>query len=868
MCAECEEEQKHKAIPQVQRKAQAADTPPLTSPMAANIQNLRGGGSALLAGTRAFFEPRFGVDFSQVRLHTDTRAADTAKSINAKAFTVGRDIAFGAGQYVPQSPEGKRLLAHELTHVVQQNGGGAQVLASQVVARQPIPGAPTPPPPPTTAPQLPPDPEAELIEDLANHLLQVPDVIDALELSKGTVRQSTTTAEKMKIDDEDLKQRLTALDKKKRGKVVAGALTQVQSVLKERRAEKLNELTVDIVDITKDRFVELAEIARSAELEEEEQLKADPKRKGKRRPQFGVIRKYILKDTVERQIDNPRVKPYTLRADYATPLGLAKDEVLFPELHEETFVTRLKGLPKSMRKALKDEVGQRSIDVLPEYIQERMATVPQSIIDEWKSLEEPVRGLIEGKINGYFAVRMDLLGLFGSPTDVPATIKAINDYFTKELVKCDFLKASGVKMTGPGNTLVHKDLNEALKKAEDFMKDPKRKWLDEVVASVKPLGYWATNIRENRNNPARPSEHTYGFAVDINADLNPNLAKLTPADWDFVSAMAGERAIYEQGGKTLTEGAKSLRSPSTSTEDKMLEAMKKIRSQSASFVSTFASDSSLRARLRSIVSASPAGKGKTQAQIDALLDLAREATKGPAKDRAKAANSLKTTLEADIFSQQPIASELTGTPSRLRDELVKLLAPVLRPIDKVTDADAAIRAQIMSPVDKATADAKKHRIGALFGKGVVKKLNAVATADRAELARVVLRDLREPLIRKSTDADARALADLLKRGFDVLDATTDKSGAKAGTGAGMGNIAVHGFSNLNEKLVVALVHPQGGNLRWLGVHNQDMHHFELRSPPPIPKATITAPVPQPSPPPPPPAVTPQSSDLLDPWSQP
>lgn len=72
--------------------------------------------------TRTFFEPRFGADFSQVRLHTDSRAADTARSINAKAFTVGSDIAFGAGQYRPESREGQHLLAHELTHVVQQKG--------------------------------------------------------------------------------------------------------------------------------------------------------------------------------------------------------------------------------------------------------------------------------------------------------------------------------------------------------------------------------------------------------------------------------------------------------------------------------------------------------------------------------------------------------------------------------------------------------------------------------------------------------------------------------------------------------------------------------------------------------------------------
>jgi hypothetical protein len=126
LCTECEEEQKHKAIPQVQRKEQAVDTPPLTSSVAASIQNLRGGGSALPAGTRAFFEPRLGADFSDVRVHTGTRAEEAARSIGARAFTLGHDIAFARGQYSPKSGEGRRLLAHELTHVVQQNGSQAQ----------------------------------------------------------------------------------------------------------------------------------------------------------------------------------------------------------------------------------------------------------------------------------------------------------------------------------------------------------------------------------------------------------------------------------------------------------------------------------------------------------------------------------------------------------------------------------------------------------------------------------------------------------------------------------------------------------------------------------------------------------------------
>lgn len=70
---------------------------------------------------RLFMESRFGRDFCRVRVHTDERAAGSAKAVEALAFTVGHDVVFGSGQYNPGTAEGRRLLAHELTHVVQQS---------------------------------------------------------------------------------------------------------------------------------------------------------------------------------------------------------------------------------------------------------------------------------------------------------------------------------------------------------------------------------------------------------------------------------------------------------------------------------------------------------------------------------------------------------------------------------------------------------------------------------------------------------------------------------------------------------------------------------------------------------------------------
>jgi Domain of unknown function (DUF4157) len=112
-CETCREEagglQRRAAGPGGQAKA-----PPIVNDV------LRSPGQPLNTPTRAFFEPRFGHDFSKVRVHDDSRAAASVRAVNALAYTVGSDIVFGAGHYAPHTASGRLLIAHELTHVVQQ----------------------------------------------------------------------------------------------------------------------------------------------------------------------------------------------------------------------------------------------------------------------------------------------------------------------------------------------------------------------------------------------------------------------------------------------------------------------------------------------------------------------------------------------------------------------------------------------------------------------------------------------------------------------------------------------------------------------------------------------------------------------------
>ena len=114
LCPKCAEEKKQ----QLQRKeangSEAAKTP-------ATVHEVIGSsGQPLDAATRDFMEPRFGQDFSHVRVHTNAQAAESAYATNALAYTVGSNVVFGAGQYAPRSSAGQKLLAHELSHVIQQ----------------------------------------------------------------------------------------------------------------------------------------------------------------------------------------------------------------------------------------------------------------------------------------------------------------------------------------------------------------------------------------------------------------------------------------------------------------------------------------------------------------------------------------------------------------------------------------------------------------------------------------------------------------------------------------------------------------------------------------------------------------------------
>jgi hypothetical protein len=144
-CPTCKAEE---AVP-IQRKAGNSSGHSQASVPESFLLEL-GSGQPLDEATRTFMESSFKHDFSSVQVHTDARAAESARSVNALAYTIGRDIVFASGQFSPQTTAGRRLLAHELTHTIQQGAvkGGGHLSQGQTVARSlqraPADAAPSP----------------------------------------------------------------------------------------------------------------------------------------------------------------------------------------------------------------------------------------------------------------------------------------------------------------------------------------------------------------------------------------------------------------------------------------------------------------------------------------------------------------------------------------------------------------------------------------------------------------------------------------------------------------------------------------------------------------------------------------------------
>src|SRR5690349_2035626 len=134
-CHDCESELRRKPSGEHKAPREQPQHPTVAPNLPREISSAKGSDTSLPQSARAFFEPRFGYNFDQVRIHAGPQAASIAQAVNARAFTVGHDVFFGANEYSPELHSGQRLIAHELAHVVQQTANGRPSTPGAVVGR-------------------------------------------------------------------------------------------------------------------------------------------------------------------------------------------------------------------------------------------------------------------------------------------------------------------------------------------------------------------------------------------------------------------------------------------------------------------------------------------------------------------------------------------------------------------------------------------------------------------------------------------------------------------------------------------------------------------------------------------------------------
>lgn len=669
----------------VQRAAEAP-AGEVPAEVEAGIHAARGGGGSLDEGTRGAMESALGADFSGVRVHTDARADSLSRALGARAFTTGRDVFFRQGEFSPATPGGQKLIAHELTHVVQQ--------AATPVQRRLTLGAEG-------------DAYEQEAESLSERVAAGSAGAVAMGGGAGVRRAPAAPAAADAAKAEDKKEP----EKKEEPPLDAAALTQ------------------KIVDTVS--------------------------------PGLTGMDFKTRWPTLRQQVRNPK-------AAGAKPVGL---QAKFPDLYSAPVVEGLKKLALKDREAVAaDAEAQLGASLLA-------GTKAAELRTEYSTtLTRNLRENIEGDFAGYVAMRPALLATFGS-------VAKANEYFAT-LEKAEFPSAE-TSVRGARGTLVHPNLKARLKKAADVLRARKvpgteRSWMEVVEGSVGEIGGF--NLRENRNNPSQLSDHSFGWAFDLDTELNPNVkARLFPDT--LMKALTGEDVYGGPAATALRAGG---------TVDELLPHAQKLRGASDAFKGAFAGEATLKAALLAQVKAKGlelddkqaaalfalvAATGKRSARVKSIADFLSAAKLGPPKPaEATPAGTAATTTAAGAAPATPAAAAV--------------LAPA-------------------SPVAKAAAKGKAK------------------AADKPK------EPTPPPPPPPPVWAEAAGLAELIVSGFEVLAGSNSGAGRVPASAIGNAStVAAHGFLSLPAELIAALTGSDGGGLEWLGAvkagRSKDFMHFQLK----------------------------------------
>jgi hypothetical protein len=650
-------------------------------------------------------QQRFQYDFSRVRIHTDHDAAESARLLKARAYTVGSDVVFAAGAYAPDQAEGRRLLAHELAHVVQSDpggttGGGAVELDARRAAHQ-ILWTSGPVRPAASA-----VPGVLLRQEEAAEPSPEPPAALPPPLFKGP-----------RLLEQELQ----------RPEMLAGELPILPPLRLTLFVEPEVELAVDRLLLALDQLSGTPDAA-----------KAWPH--------------------VVAQVKSPRT---------TRPKGAPA------ELYEPDVVAAIKTLTPGPAKADQQTATRRKAEVLQRVFLSLLTATERRLSGpaggpgdperEWnEDLAEAAKDQIGKTVDDYRDVRPGLLASFGAlEVGTAQAITRINAFYRNEIVRTTFL---GRK------PWVHKEMADRLARATGKLTKAEQ---DAIAKELTSVG--GVSIRPNANNPLYLSKHSFGAAIDINPELNPNIPDFPEP---FVSEVTGVDLLMTPKGERKADvfdfGVvfEFLR---FGEKDPALEELERMLGASKRLVDIFKDDSSLAGGMWAVASRmAQAPSGSTPAALLAAVRAARD--EGP---------------KVHWRYQDPKAKVPRRAPQGAKhDALVSLLFPP---------------SPLVGPESLEAWSYKRHTV--------------------------------ELLIQMANVYDRSFVRD--KKGAPkVKDGRPQRIPAEARAPAGeaaLPQLAAHGFLNLPAKLVSALRASDGGDLVWLGTgeHTRDFMHFELKRVPPL-----------------------------------
>jgi hypothetical protein len=676
-------------------------------------------------------ERRFSYDFSHVRVHTDQAATSSAHWLGARAYTIGSDIVFGAEGYRPDHSAGRRLLAHELAHVVQAGAGRATDYtagpdsgqatvaeadagrAAETLIATSVPVRPTAMPP-LGAVLRQADPQAGPVEEAspAPEPAPVPDPQQAPPIYPffaGPMRVS----QRPRLLTEELG----------RPKII----DELQPPFLERL-----RLQIFVDDpVVNDAVSQL--------------LLALDKYSGT--PQVAAVWDHVVA-----QVREPRTKPRNKGAP--------------PELYTPAVVAALATLTQDKKVApeRRAEVLQRVFTHLLTATEKRLGNEADGLGNpeqEWADLDQAVQRHLTGGLNAYRELRGALLTSFGALTiGTAAAIEKVNKYYKEKIVKATFLGH---------NAWVHRDLQGALERAERRLDEP-----DRVAIGKEITSFGGINIRPNTNNPLYLSEHSFGAAIDISPELNPNVPKF-PAQ--FIGEVTGVDLLTTPEGRHKTDVfdlGEILEKLGFGKKDPALRELERLLDASKRLVGIFKDDVSLAAGMMAV--ARRMTQIPASVKPEALLAAVREAHGEGTKVRW-------------MYQDPKLKLPKNAPEGGKHSALVNLIFPP-------TAGD-------WYPEPADMWETKRHAVELL----------------------IQMFDVYERSFIKDKQG-----APKVKGG--VPSRIVPKARAPEGEAA-LPQLVTYGFVNLPAKLVSALRAPDGGDLRWLGVseHAKDFMHFELKNRP-------------------------------------